>query len=85
MYGKDKYQSHVAVVISKKVSKKAVNRNRFRRRTYEVLRKNYLPLADKLNIICLYKGKEIPENALEIEKSVMEFISFAHQKQLIEK
>ncbi len=38
--------SRVAVVVSKKVSKSAVKRNRIRRRVYEVIRQ-YLPAIDQ--------------------------------------
>ena len=48
-----------AVVISRKVAKSAVKRNRIRRRIYEVVRKNYLPLDLKHNLIFMVYSEDI--------------------------
>lgn len=44
-------QSRVAVVVSKKVTKKAPTRNRIRRRVYEVIRNEWLYIQPKNDII----------------------------------
>lgn len=43
--------TRVAVVVSKKVDKTAVGRNRIRRRVYEVIRKNFEYLPKKMDYI----------------------------------
>ena len=48
-----------AVVVSRKVSKSAVKRNRIRRRIYEVVRLNYLPLNLKVNLIFIVFSQDI--------------------------
>ncbi len=48
-----------AVVISRKVAKSSVKRNRIRRRIYEIVRKNYLPLDLKYNLIFIVYSEDI--------------------------
>ena len=48
-----------AVVISRKVAKSSVKRNRIRRRIYEIVRKNYLPLDLKNNLIFIVYSEDI--------------------------
>ena len=50
-----------AVVISKKVIKSAVGRNRVRRRVYEAIRVNLLNFKDKKDCIFVIYGNEIKE------------------------
>ena len=80
LYGVDRVRPHFAVVVSKKVDKRAVKRNKLRRQTYELLRKKLLPHVTNLNLICLYKGGQIPENPAEIESAVDAFIQFYLKK-----
>ncbi len=47
-----------AVVVGKKVSKKAVVRNRLRRQIYEIFRENLVGKIVDKNIIFIYKGPE---------------------------
>jgi len=63
-----------SVVVGKKISKKAVVRNRLRRQAYEVLRIKWLPTHPDQNLICLYSPREIPENAKVFENSLQQLI-----------
>lgn len=58
----------MAVVVSKKVNKTAVGRNRIRRRVYEVLRKNIDLIPKKTDYIFVVYSPDVidmPFNALE--------------------
>jgi ribonuclease P protein component len=58
----------VAVVVSRKVSKSAVVRNRIRRRIYEVVRENARRLNAPLDLVFTVYGEdvaELPHEALE--------------------
>ncbi len=59
----DNDRSHCAVVVSKKVAKLAVRRNRIRRQIYELLRFHLYKYLRKQNVICLYKGDQIFQNS----------------------
>lgn len=67
--------TRVAVVISKKVEKSAVDRNRVRRRIYEIIRKNFdlLP-KNKDYIFVVYSHDVIKMKASELEKSIGELV-----------
>ncbi len=80
LYGPDRKKSHFAAVVSKKTDKRAVQRNRLRRQLYEQFRINLLPTVTNLNLICLYKGDQIPENPAEIQNAVEEFKQFYVRK-----
>lgn len=81
LFGPDKQRSKVSVVISKKVEKTAVGRNRYRRQMYEVFRSELLDCLSKpTNIICLYKGSQITHNAAEMRQHVGAFAQFLNQK-----
>jgi ribonuclease P protein component len=56
-------QSHFSVVVGKKTSKLAVQRNRLRRQMYEMIRTNLIPYAKGKNVICLYRGSKVIENS----------------------
>ena len=51
--------SRIAVVVSKKVLKSAVGRNRIRRRVYEVFRRELPQLRDKSDIVCIVTSAEV--------------------------
>lgn len=51
--------SRAAVVVSRKVSKKAVVRNRIRRRIYECLRENWLLIKTPLDIVVIVHDESI--------------------------
>ena len=72
LYNPQQLSARVAVVISKKCEKSAVNRNRFRRQTYEIIRTILLPSVPPLHLVCLYKGTKIPENAQDIKNAIQQ-------------
>ncbi len=59
-----------AVVVSRKIDKRAVRRNWLRRRVYELFRIYFLEKNLRFNVICLYKGSSIPENKRDLEAAV---------------
>lgn len=62
-------KSRIAIVVSKKVSKKAVVRNRIRRRIYETFRKNWDKFESNKDIVVLVYDEKIatlPPAELEI-------------------
>ena len=64
----EKGYTRVAVVVSKKVNKKAVGRNRIRRRVYEVIRKNFDLVPKKRDYIFIIFSDDVlrmPFNELE--------------------
>ena len=76
------YQSHyvssrVAVVASKKVSKRAVVRNRCKRRVVELVRKNWSGIKPGYNIIITIKSDISKTPAAEVETVVLGCMSRA--------
>lgn len=73
----------MAAVISKKVDKRAVARNSWRRQVYglvgERLIKSHRPLA----LVCLYKGASIPENTDTLAAAWQQFKAYAEHKKLL--
>ena len=68
--------TRVAVVVSKKVDKRAVKRNRIRRRVYEILRKNFDYLPEKTDYVFVVYSRdllEMPHN--ELEKIIGELVA----------
>ncbi|HEY0965202.1 MAG TPA: ribonuclease P protein component [Candidatus Saccharimonadales bacterium] len=51
--------SRVAVVVSKKIWKRAVGRNRIRRRLYELLRQELPNIRDSLDIVCIVASPDV--------------------------
>jgi len=84
LYGQDRYHTHLAVVISKKVEKTAVKRVKYRRQMYKALREVFLPKNLKINIICLYKGKKINNNTDVMKSSVKELFDYLERKKIID-
>ena len=67
--------TRVAVVVSKKVMKSAVGRNRIRRRIYEVIRNNFDLLPKKTDYIFVVFNKDILYMPLpELEKLLGELV-----------
>ncbi len=65
----------MAVVVSKKVEKTAVGRNRIRRRVYEAIRKNFEYLPKKMDYIFVIFSKDIMTMSyLELEKTLGELV-----------
>lgn len=70
--------TRVAVVVSKKVEKTAVGRNRIRRRVYEVIRKNFEYLPKKTDYIFVIYAKEVMVMPhAELEKTLGELVEEA--------
>lgn len=67
--------TRMAVVVSKKVLKSAVGRNRIRRRVYEVLRKNIDSIPKKTDYVFVIFSKDVLYMpADELEKSLGELV-----------
>lgn len=67
--------TRVAVVVSKKVEKTAVGRNRIRRRVYEAIRKNFEYLPKKVDYVFVVFSKDIMTMSyLELEKTLGELV-----------
>ena len=68
--------TRMAVVVSKKVEKSAVRRNRIRRRIYEVLRKNIDLVPKKRDYIFVVYNKKLSTiKYLELEKLLGELVA----------
>ena len=68
--------TRMAVVVSKKVVKSAVGRNRIRRRVYEVLRKNFDLIPKKTDYVFVVFSKEVMEMPFsELEKMIGELVA----------
>lgn len=67
--------TRVAVVVSKKVMKSAVGRNRIRRRVYEALRKNFEFVPKKTDYVFVVFSKDVLETPFtELEKLLGELV-----------
>lgn len=77
LVSKGRQRTRVSVVVGKKISKKAVVRNRIRRQIYETIRPEIQYFSKPWNIIFLYKGTEIFQTAEEFQKAFQKL-----QKQL---
>ena len=70
--------TRVAVVVSKKVNKTAVGRNRIRRRIYEVLRKNFDSIPKKTDYVFVVFSPEVLKMPVsELEKILGELVAEA--------
>ncbi|MBR3172525.1 ribonuclease P protein component [Candidatus Saccharibacteria bacterium] len=68
--------TRIAVVVSKKVEKTAVKRNRIRRRVYEALRKNLNLIPEKHDyIFVIYSNKVATMEFKELEKLLGELVA----------
>ncbi len=65
-----------AVVVGKKISKIAVVRNRLRRQIYAKIQERLLDTVINRNVICLYNGPKILENATDFEKASKDLLKF---------
>ena len=66
----------MAVVVSKKVEKTAVGRNRIRRRVYEVLRRNLELIPGKTDYIFVAYSKEVGKMGFgELEEMIGELVN----------
>lgn len=67
--------TRVAVVVSKKVEKTAVGRNRIRRRVYEVIRRNFELLPKAVDYVFVIYAKDVIKmDFSELEKVLGELV-----------
>lgn len=70
--------TRMAVVVSKKVNKTAVGRNRIRRRVYEILRKNMEVIPKRMDyVFVIYAPDVISMPHMELEKQIGELVAEA--------
>ena len=68
--------TRIGVVVSKKVEKTAVGRNRIRRRIYEVLRRNFDELPEKTDYVFVVFSKDVINMPTpELEGAIGELVS----------
>lgn len=63
--------SRIAVVVSAKISKKAVDRNRLRRQTLEVIRAQIAQLKNHYDILIWVKSKALGQGYQVLEKEIL--------------
>jgi len=68
-------EARFSVVVGKKTSKLAVDRNRIRRQLYEIIREEIIPVGLNKNVILLYKGAKVLENPAEFRSACKKLIS----------
>jgi ribonuclease P protein component len=78
-----KTDSKLAAVVSKKVDKRAVARNSWRRRVYDLVGTDLIKSQQPLALVCLYKGTSIPENTEDLAAAWQQFKVYAEAKQLL--
>ena len=67
--------TRVAVVVSKKVAKSAVERNKIRRRVYEAVRLNFDKIPKKTDyIFVVFKKEMIKMNFEELQEMILELV-----------
>lgn len=64
-------KSRFCVVVSKKISKRAVDRNRIRRRIYEILRLNYNKIKPNFDFMIFVKSGVLKMKYVDIEKELL--------------
>lgn len=67
-----------AVVVSRKVNKSAVVRNRIRRRIYEIIRNNVLPSAPYDLIVTVFSDQVSTFPADKLQRLIVEKLNQAH-------
>ncbi|NCP66718.1 hypothetical protein GW756_00230 [bacterium] len=72
--------SKLAAVISKKVDKRAVARNSWRRTVYDLVGVDLIRSQKPLALVCLYKGASIPENTDDLAVAWQQFKAYAVDK-----
>lgn len=70
LFSKTKDKTRVGIVVSSKVSKKAVERNRVRRAVQESFRKFLPRITQPLDIVVLVKKKILEKSAVEVENDL---------------
>ena len=75
---RDPTENRVAVVVSKKIDKKAVTRNRIRRRMYEIIRRDWSETKQGYDLVfTVYDNVLATENHEKLEKEVKELLGKA--------
>lgn len=75
---KNRVHSRVAVIVSKKVMKSAVGRNRIRRRVFEVIRRHWDSLVDNMDIaVTVYSAECMTMPVDELEANLIETLRSA--------
>lgn len=64
-----------ALIISKKVSKRAVVRNKLRRRIYEIIRNNYTGWENSLNVVISVKQVCVEASFEELKKNLLHLLA----------
>ena len=65
--------NRVGVIVSKRIHKRAVVRNRIRRVVYEIVQKQIKELNGRHDILCLVKDKKIIDTPfVELQKEISE-------------
>ena len=64
----------IGATVSKKNLKRAVDRNRVRRKMYDILNTGLFNKIGQKNLICLYKGKTV-ENCKKLETIMPKLVS----------
>lgn len=71
--------SRIAVVVSKKIWKRAVGRNRIRRRLYELLRRELPLMQGSFDIVCIVSSPDVyAMSSDELEKHTKEMLASAN-------
>lgn len=63
--------SRYAVVVSKKIIKGAVGRNRIRRRVYEAIREEFPRLKEPYDVVCIVASAELRDMPVEDLRDIM--------------
>ena len=75
-----KHQPKFAVVVSKKITKKAVQRNKLRRQIYSVFREQLTPYIKDKNVIFLYKAAPVLHSTQDLESDIQTLITYLKNK-----
>lgn len=73
-YKKDDEQKKFGFIISKKISKKAVDRNRIRRLLSTVVQKHFDKFEKGIRVVFLTKQEILGKSLIEVEKEVLKLI-----------
>ncbi len=82
LFSKEQKNPRVAVVVSKKVSKKATQRNKIRRKIYEIIRLNIDTIKPPQSlIISVFKEDILKNKPKALEKKIVELIKKANNQE----
>jgi ribonuclease P protein component len=72
---KEDKEKKFGFIISKKISKRAVDRNKIKRRMAEVIKKNFGKFEDGIRVVFLAKKEILNKKITEIENEISKLIS----------